>query len=72
MKLASLLSLDQIILDMKAAEHWSAIVELVDHLVETQRLPLALRTHLLVLLQKPLPFVRMLTFRVCVTSSSKS
>ncbi len=51
MKLASLLSLDQIILDMKAAEHWSAIVELVDHLVETQRLPLALKKEILAALK---------------------
>lgn len=32
MKLASLLTNDQVILEMKADEHWSAIVELVDHL----------------------------------------
>ena len=32
MKLASLLTNDQVILDMKSEEHWSAIVELVDHL----------------------------------------
>ncbi|MFC4994374.1 PTS sugar transporter subunit IIA [Rubritalea tangerina] len=32
MKLASLLTNDQVILDMKAEEHWPAIVELVDHL----------------------------------------
>jgi mannitol/fructose-specific phosphotransferase system IIA component (Ntr-type) len=38
MKLAKLLSADQIILDMKSVEHWPAIVELVDHLVETKRL----------------------------------
>lgn len=39
MKLANLLSADQIILDMKAVEHWPAITELVDHLVEIQHLP---------------------------------
>jgi mannitol/fructose-specific phosphotransferase system IIA component (Ntr-type) len=39
MKLAQLLSADQIILDMKAGEHWPAIVELIDHLVEIHRLP---------------------------------
>ena len=33
MKLATLLTPDQIVLDMKAEEHWPAIVELVDHLV---------------------------------------
>ncbi|MGD7652099.1 MAG: PTS sugar transporter subunit IIA [Verrucomicrobiales bacterium] len=38
MKLANLLSADEIILDMKAAEHWPAITELVDHLVENNRL----------------------------------
>jgi mannitol/fructose-specific phosphotransferase system IIA component (Ntr-type) len=43
MKLASLLSPDQIILDMKAVEHWPAIVELVEHLVEIQRLPETLK-----------------------------
>lgn len=39
MKLAKLLSADQIILDMKAVEHWPAIVELVKQLVSTGRLP---------------------------------
>ncbi len=39
MKLAKLLNSDQIILDMKAAEHWPAIVELVDHLVKSGQLP---------------------------------
>ena len=43
MKLANLLSADQIILDMKAVDHWPAIVELVDHLVEIHRLPENLR-----------------------------
>ena len=33
MKLSKLLNPDRIILDMKALEHWSAITELVDHLV---------------------------------------
>ena len=32
MKLASLLTNDQVILDMKAEEHWPAIVELVEYL----------------------------------------
>ena len=32
MKLASLLTPDQILLDMKSKEHWDAIVELVEHL----------------------------------------
>lgn len=39
MKLAKLLSADQIILDMKAVEHWPSIVELVGHLVSTGQLP---------------------------------
>lgn len=39
MKLAKLLSADQIILDMQAVEHWPSIVELVRHLVETGQLP---------------------------------
>ena len=47
MKLAQLLSADQIILDMKAAEHWPAIVELVDHLIEIGRLPGNLRESVL-------------------------
>lgn len=47
MKLAKLLSADQIILDMKSAEHWAAIVELVDHLVEIKRLPATLKDEVL-------------------------
>lgn len=39
MKLAKLLSADQILLDMKAEDPWSAIIELVDHLVAIDRLP---------------------------------
>lgn len=39
MKLAKLLNSDQIILDMKAIEHWPAIVELVEHLVSSGALP---------------------------------
>lgn len=34
MKLAKLLNVDRILLDMKATEHWAAIVELVDYLTE--------------------------------------
>jgi len=41
MKLANLLGADQIILDMKAVEHWPAIEELVDHLVKINLLPQA-------------------------------
>ncbi len=43
MKLASLLSPDQVLLDMHAEEHIPAIVELVDHLVETGKLATELR-----------------------------
>lgn len=39
MKLAKLLGPEQILLDMKAVEHWPAIIELVDHLVITGQLP---------------------------------
>lgn len=39
MKLAHLLSPEQIILDMEADEHWSAITELVHGLVATGELP---------------------------------
>ena len=47
MKLAKLLSAEQIILDMKSEEHWPAIMELVGHLVETKRLPAALKDEIL-------------------------
>ncbi len=47
MKLAKLLSADHIILDMKAVEHWPAIVELVGHLVTTDQLPEAQREEML-------------------------
>lgn len=39
MKLASLLTDEQIILDMKSEEHWEAIVELVNHLAASGQLP---------------------------------
>ena len=39
MKLANLLTADRILLDMTAGEHWPAILELVDHLVENGALP---------------------------------
>jgi mannitol/fructose-specific phosphotransferase system IIA component (Ntr-type) len=39
MKLAQLLSIDQILLDMKAVDHWPSIEELVAQLVATGRLP---------------------------------
>lgn len=47
MKLATLLSADQIILDMKAVEHWPAITELVDHLVHIEQLPQGQRDEIL-------------------------
>jgi mannitol/fructose-specific phosphotransferase system IIA component (Ntr-type) len=52
MKLAKLLSADQIILDMEAVEHWPAIMELVGHLVETNRLPATLKDEILVALRE--------------------
>lgn len=39
MKLAKLLDVDHILLDMKATEHWPAIEELVDHLSEKGDIP---------------------------------
>ena len=39
MKLANLLGAEHLILDLKAEEHWPAIVELVEHLVQTEQLP---------------------------------
>lgn len=52
MKLAKLLSADQIILDMKSVEHWSAILELVEHLAETKQLPAALKQEILASLKE--------------------
>jgi mannitol/fructose-specific phosphotransferase system IIA component (Ntr-type) len=51
MKLAKLLSADQIILDMKAVDHWPAIEELVDHLVQVERLPSSQREEVLAALK---------------------
>lgn len=39
MKLANLLNVDRVLLDMKATEHWPAIVELVDFLTELGDIP---------------------------------
>ncbi|MEO5714686.1 MAG: PTS sugar transporter subunit IIA [Luteolibacter sp.] len=47
MKLAKLLGPDQIILDMKAVEHWPSIIELVDLLVSTGQLPEEQRAEML-------------------------
>ena len=43
MKLSKLLSADQIILDLREADHWPAIVEMVDHLVDQGLLAASLR-----------------------------
>jgi mannitol/fructose-specific phosphotransferase system IIA component (Ntr-type) len=51
MKLAKLLSADQIILDMKSLEHWPAIMELVNHLVVTGKLPESLKDEVLAALK---------------------
>jgi mannitol/fructose-specific phosphotransferase system IIA component (Ntr-type) len=47
MKLAKLLGPEQILLDMKAVEHWPSIIELVDHLVTCGQLPLEQRDEML-------------------------
>lgn len=47
MKLAKLLNADQIILEMKAVDHWPSIVELVSHLVKTEQLPAAQQDEML-------------------------
>lgn len=47
MKLAQLLAVDQILLDMKAADHWPSITELVDELVKTGKLPAKLHDEVL-------------------------
>jgi len=39
MKLANLLDVDRVLLDMKATEHWPAIVELVEFLTERGDIP---------------------------------
>lgn len=43
MKLSQLLVADQIVLEMNSADHWPAIIELVDHLVSIGHLPAAQR-----------------------------
>ena len=47
MKLAKLLNSNQIILEIKAVEHWPAIVELVGHLVKSGQLPAEQRDEML-------------------------
>lgn len=51
MKLAKLLNADRIILDMESVEHWTAITELVDHLVKTGGLPPEMREEMLAALK---------------------
>jgi mannitol/fructose-specific phosphotransferase system IIA component (Ntr-type) len=51
MKLAQLLSVDQILLDMKETEHWPSITELVNHLLEIGKLPRALGPEVLAALK---------------------
>lgn len=51
MKLAQLLSIDQILLDMRATEHWPSIVELVEHLSESGKLPRAIKEEVLTALK---------------------
>jgi mannitol/fructose-specific phosphotransferase system IIA component (Ntr-type) len=51
MKLASLLSRDQIILDLRSTDHLGAIEELVDRLVAIGRVPAVVRDEVLAALQ---------------------
>ncbi|MEM9237133.1 MAG: PTS sugar transporter subunit IIA [Verrucomicrobiota bacterium] len=51
MKLASLLTLDQIVLDMRSEEHLPAIIELVDHLISVGKLPAELREEIVASLE---------------------
>ncbi|MDP4624454.1 MAG: PTS sugar transporter subunit IIA [Akkermansiaceae bacterium] len=52
MKLAKLLNVDRILLDMKATEHWAAIVELVDFLTEMGDIPKDCREPILTALEE--------------------
>ena len=52
MKLAKLLDIDRVLLDMKSSEHWPAIVELVDFLNERGDLPSPCREEVLVALEE--------------------
>lgn len=47
MKLAKLLSANHILPDLVAVEHWPAIVELVEHLIDTDQLPREQREEML-------------------------
>ena len=52
MKLSQLLDIDHILLDMKATEHWPAILELVDFLGETGDIPKVCREKILAALEE--------------------
>lgn len=52
MKLSQLLDIDHILLDIKATEHWPAIVELVDFLGESGDIPQFCRDEILGALQE--------------------
>lgn len=52
MKLAKLLDVDRILLDMKATEHWPAILELVDFLSERGDIPADCREGILTALKE--------------------
>ncbi len=52
MKLSQLLDIDHILLDMKATEHWPAIVELMDFLGETGDIPKFCRDEIITALQE--------------------
>lgn len=52
MSFAALLTSDRVITDMRSVEHWPAIVELVDHLVESGAIPTDLRESILEALRK--------------------
>ncbi len=52
MKLSKLLDIDHILLDMKATEHWPAILELVDFLSEKGDIPKECREEILTALQE--------------------
>jgi len=52
MKLSQLLDIDHILLDMRATEHWPAILELVDFLGEAGDIPKICRQEILTALQE--------------------
>ena len=51
MKLSDLLDNDQLVLELEAGEHWPAIVEMVDRLVSTDKLPSGQRDDILAALK---------------------